>query len=279
MMPGSITNYLHSYLNRARTLVHEWKTPQNAGKIMVLVEGPDDKLVYEKFFNSTVARLVTPVPGGCDNVIKLNTCINKIAPTFKRIAIIDSDFRFFYGRNKKKSNVFFTDTHDMETMFMFNPHCFQTIIIKLKCNSLIHKDIVNDLRLLSYIRWYNQDAKMKYNEYGLDIVNISKPKIFDYDYLMHFFQPSKDSTKMWIKRCFIKFKLKHSHAKSEHLINGHDYVDRFCHYAKIREKKQLSREDVLMRIVETCDHFWFQSTKLGKELNDWQNKNRITLLS
>lgn len=276
-MPGSITKHLHSKENRARTLVREWKTPRNAGKLMVLVEGWEDSLVYEKFFKTDVARLVDC--GGCDDAIGLNTYINKIAPSIKRIAIIDSDFRFFYGRNKRKSNVFFTDTHDMETMVMFNSRCFQTIINKLKCPNLTHKDIVKDLRLLSYIRWYNQDAKMKYKENGLDIVNMSQLKILDYDSLMNCFSPSIGTTKQWLKRCFNHFKTTNSYSKSEHLINGHDYVDRFCHYAKIRNKIQLSSEDVLMGIAETCDHFWFQSTRLGRDLNDWQNEKGISLLS
>lgn len=276
-MPSSITKHLHSKLDRARTLAREWKTPQNAGKILVLVEGWEDSLVYEQFFRTDVVRLKDC--GGCDDAIGLNTCINKIAPTIKRIAIIDSDFRFFYGRNKKKSNVFFTDTHDMETMVMFNPNCFQAIVNKLKCPNLTHKDIVRDLRLLSYIRWYNQDAKMKYRENGLDIVNMSTSKILNYDALMNCFIPSSGNTKQWIKRCFNHFKTKNSHAKSEHLINGHDYVDRFCHFVRIRYKKQLSSEDVLMEIAETCDHFWFQSTRLGRELNDWQVQKGISILS
>lgn len=275
-MPGSITIHLHSKLDRARTLVREWKTPKNAGKIMILVEGWEDTLVYEKFFNSEIVSLKDC--GGCDDAIGLNTCINKIAPSIKRITIIDSDFRFFYGRNKKKSNVFFTDTHDMETMVMFNHRCFQSILKKLKCTNLTHNDIVKDLRLLSYIRWYNQDAKMKYKANGLDIVNMSKAKILDYDALMNFFSPSSGTTKQWLKRCFTHFRTKHFRVKSEHLINGHDYVDRFCHYAKIRDNRQLSSEDVLLGIAEVCDSAWFQSTRLWREINNWQNEKRISIL-
>lgn len=277
MMPSSITRHLHSKENRARTLVREWKTPRNAGKIMVLVEGWEDTFVYEQFFNTDVVNLLDC--GGCDDAIGLNTCINRIAPTIKRIAIIDSDFRFFYGRNKKKSNVFFTDTHDMETMFMFNSRCFQTISNKLRCPSLTHKDIVKDLRLLSYIRWYNQDAKMKYKENGLDIVNMSQLKLLDYDSLIKCFTPSTGTTKQWLKRCFIQFKNKHNRAKSEHLINGHDYVDRLCHYARFRDKIQLSNEDVLIGIAESCDKVWFQSTKLFREINDWQSQKKIRILA
>ena len=276
-MIGSITEHLHSKLNRARTLVQEWKTPRNAGKIMILVEGWEDELVYEQFFNTGVVTLVDS--HGCENVIGLNTCLNKMAPHIKRIAIIDSDFRFFYGRNKKKSNVFFTDTHDMETMVMFDPRCFQIILGKMSINSLTHKDIVKDLRLLSYIRWYNQDAKMKYKEHNLDIVNMSRLKIFDYDYLMNCFVPSTGTTKQWLKRCFYHFKIRNSRARSEHLINGHDYVYRLCHYAKIKYKLQLTNDEVLMSMAESVDHIWFQSTKLGRKLDNWQNQNGVVILS
>ena len=275
-MPSSITKHLHSELDRARTIAREWKTPQNSGKILILVEGWEDRLVYEGLFKREIVRLIDC--GGCDDAIGLNTCLNRIAHNIIRIAIIDSDFRFFYGRNKKKANVFFTDTHDMETMFMFNPRCFQSILKRKKCINITHNDIVKDLRLLSYIRWYNQDAKMKYKEKGLDIVHMSKTKILNYDELMKFFLPSSGTTKQWLKRCFSHFRTKHSRVKSEHLINGHDYVDRFCHYAKSRDNRQLSSEDVLLGIAEVCDSAWFQSTRLGREINNWQNEKRISIL-
>lgn len=275
-MPSSISKHLHSKQDRARTLVREWKTPKNAGKIMVLVEGWEDILVYERLFKSDIVRLIDC--GGCDDAIGLNTCLNRIAHNIIRIAIIDSDFRFFYGRNKKKSNVFFTDTHDMETMLMFNTRCFQSILGKMRCTNFTHNDIVKDLRLLSYIRWYNQDAKMKYKEKGLDIVNMSRTKILNYDALMNYFSPSSGTTKQWLKRCFTHFRTIHSRAKSEQLINGHDYVNRFCHYAKSRDNLQLSSEDVLLGIAEVCDSAWFQTTRLWKEIINWQNKKGVSIL-
>lgn len=276
-MPGSITRHLRSKVTRARTLAREWKTPQNAGKVLVLVEGWEDSLVYERFFNPSFAKVQDCA--GCKDAIGLHTEINKHASFIRHIVILDSDFRFFYGRNKKKSNVFYTDTHDMETLAMFSARCFQIVLGILKCPSLTHSVIVKDLRLLSYIRWYNHDAKMKYKDEGLDIVNMSRSKITDYDYLMSCFVPSSGNTKQWLKRCFNRFRTKHMRARSEHLVNGHDYVDRFCHYARLRDKIQLGREDVLLGVAEACDHRWFQSTQLGRELENWQIEKKVTILS
>lgn len=276
-MPGSITEYLHSKVDRARSLARQWKSPSHAGKIMVLVEGWEDKFVYDQFFNDSTAILNHC--GGCDYVIGIYTYLNKIAPSIRKVAIIDSDFRYFCGRNKNKSNHFFTDTHDMETMVMFTPSRFQRVINNLRCPSVKHQDIVKDLRVLSYIRWYNQDAKMRYKDSQLDIVHLSQTKISDYDYLMtNHFVPTSGTTKQWLKRCFDRFKLRNARAKAEHLLNGHDYVDRFCYYARVRDKLQLSSDDVLMGIAESCDSSWFKATSLGTALMNWQLKNGIVIL-
>lgn len=275
-MPDSIRRHLRSKTGRAQSLIQQWKTPKNSSLLMVLVEGWEDTLVYDQFFNPLVSRLIDS--GGCEDVLGLNACINKMAPKLKRIAIIDSDFRFFYGRNKKRSNVFFTDTHDMETLIMFSSHCFQKVINKLKCPSVKHKDIVDDLRLLSYMRWYNQDAKMRYTWSGLDIVNMSRSKILDYDYLMNIYIPTSGTRKTWLKRCFVRFKNKHARAQSEHLINGHDYVDRLCHYAKMKDHIQLSDDDVLLGIALECEVSWFRTTQLGQAIMAWERLNRIGIL-
>lgn len=276
-MAGPLRNHGSKKKERAGSLILQWKTPKNAGKILVLVEGWDDTLVYERFFNLSKAGLVDC--GGCDDAVGINTCIKKVAPKLKSILILDSDFRSFYGRNTKHANVFYTDTHDMETMAMFSPRCFQNVIKILKCPSVTHSDIVKDLRLLSYIRWYNMDAKMKYNDKDLDLVNYSRAKLSDYDHLIMYFEPSAGTTKQWLKRCFEHFKRKYPRVKSEHLLNGHDYVSRFCHYAKMRDKVQLSSDDVLLGIAMGCDHAWFNGTKMGKQIRDWQTKKGVAILS
>ena len=263
---------------RANSLYLQWKTPKNAGKVLVLVEGWEDTLVYERVFDLGVASLKDC--GGCDNAVGISTHLKRLAPKQKMITIIDSDFRHFYGRDKKRASLFFTDAHDMETMVLFSPQCFLYIKTYLKCPHVLHKDIVRDLRLLSYIRWYNQDAKMKYKDKDLDIVHLSQAKITDYSYLMgHHFVRTSGSTKQWVKRCFVRFKTKFYRAKADYLVNGHDYVDRLCYYARIRDAVQLSSEDVLIAIAFACNSAWFKSTQLGRNLMAWETKNGVLVLA
>lgn len=276
-MSCSLRRYGRSKKSRAGSLILQWKTPRYAGKVLALVEGWEDTLVYEKFFNSSNTWVKDC--GGCANAIGINTCIKKVMAKQKSFVILDSDFRWFYGRNTKRANVFFTDTHDMETSVLFNSRCFQSLIQKLKCLNVTHNDIVKDLRLLSYMRWYNMDSKMCYTDKNLDIVNMSRAKITDYAHLITHFEPSSGSTKQWLKRCFNHFVRKHPRAKSEHLLNGHDYVARFCHYARMRDKLMLGEEDVLLGIAMVCDHIWFNGTTLGQQLRDWQTVNKVNVLS
>lgn len=276
-MPGPLRTHI-SMRDRAGSLYIQWKTPKNAGKVLVLVEGWEDKLVYDSFFDARTANLKDC--GGCDNAVGIGTKLKVLAPKQKIVTILDSDFRYFYGRNRKRTNLFFTDTHDMETMILFNSQCFQTTINYLKCPNVKHQDIVRDLRLLSYIRWYNQDAKMKYTDKNLDIVNLSQSKISDYDYIMgNCFAPTSGTTKQWLKRCFIKFKTKFNRVRADHLLNGHDYIDRFCYYARIRDRIQLSSDDVLLGIAFSCNGGWFRRARLGKDIMDWESRNGIYILS
>lgn len=276
-MPGPLRIH-KSIIDRAGSLYIQWKTPRNAGKVLVLVEGWEDALVYDSLFDAGTASLKDC--GGCNDAVGIGTKLKVLAPKQKIVTILDSDFRFFYGRNRKKSSLFFTDAHDMETMILFTPQLFQTTISYLKCPNVMHQDIVRDLRLLSYIRWYNQDAKMKFTDKNLDIVNLSQNKISDYDYIMSFcFVPTSGTTKQWLKRCFVTFKSKFSRARADHLLNGHDYIDRFCYYARLRNRIQLSSEDVLLGIAFSCNGMWFKSTKLGKNIMDWESRNGVLILS
>lgn len=276
-MPGPLRKHRKTS-ERARSLYIQWKTPKNAGKVLVLVEGWEDSLVYDGLFDVNTASLKDC--GGCDNAIGICTHLKKLAPKQKIITIIDSDFRLFYGRNKKRASLFFTDTHDMETMVMFTPQCYQQTINYLKCPHVQHQDIVRDLRLLSYIRWYNQDAKMKYTDKDLDIVHLSQAKIADYDYMIgHHFVSTSGTTKQWLKRCFVLFKNKHSRARADHLVNGHDYVDRLCYYARLRDNVQLSSEDVLLAIAFACSRAWFRSTQLGCNIREWETKSGTKVLA
>lgn len=272
----SLRYYARKQSTRAGSLIMQWMTPKSYFKTLVLVEGWEDAFLYEQVFDPF--KSFVRDCGGCDNVVGVNAYVKRYKPAITSISILDGDFRHLMARANDKENLFYTDTHDMETLVMFSPYCFEGVKKVLHSCSPKHNQIIKDLRLLSYMRWYNQYANLKYVDHNLDIVNMKQRELFSYDSLISRFVPSSGSKKQWLKRCFDTFKNKYPRAKSEYLLNGHDYVDRFCYYAKHKDGKQVSKDDVLLAMAIVCDINWFESTRLCQAVRKWEKKHFKTVL-
>lgn len=89
--------------------------PMYKSKVLLVVEGNDDKKVYGRMFDKDIV-IVYPL-GSCNNFdILLKTLNPKFYP---RLAVIkDADFEHIVGLEYTYPNLFRTDTHDAETMMM-----------------------------------------------------------------------------------------------------------------------------------------------------------------
>lgn len=89
--------------------------PMNKNRVMVVVEGNDDKKVYGRLFDKNTVE-VYPL-GSCNNFDALLSTLN---PKFyPRLAVIkDADFEHIVGYEYTYPNLFRTDAHDVESMMM-----------------------------------------------------------------------------------------------------------------------------------------------------------------
>lgn len=89
--------------------------PMYKKRVMVIVEGNDDKKVYGRMFDNNSVE-VYPL-GSCNN---FNILLKTLNPKFyPRLAVIkDADFEHILGYEYVYPNLFRTDTHDAETMMM-----------------------------------------------------------------------------------------------------------------------------------------------------------------
>ena len=90
-------------------------THVNDGKVVLVVEGPDDKEVYEKVTDA--ASVCIYVDCNCEKHFVILDALNSRYAR-RLLAIKDADFDRLEGKRHSYPNLVLTDTHDMEGMIV-----------------------------------------------------------------------------------------------------------------------------------------------------------------
>ena len=101
----------------ADEFILQWKSPGYVDKVLVLVEGKDDRNFYYKFFNHYTTEVKDCK--GCKKVVEVYNILKRKAD-FIYITIKDSDFERLNGRLIREPNFFLSDCHDYEMMCFKN---------------------------------------------------------------------------------------------------------------------------------------------------------------
>ena len=137
-------------------------THVNDGKVIVVVEGPDDKEVYQKVMDANAVCFY--VDCNCDkHFVILNALNNKYGN--RLLAIKDADFDRLDGTANPYPNMMLTDTHDMEGMIV--SECLSELQgdDAVRCQGINLADIYVELEDVSYLKWFNH-----VNHYGINSV-------------------------------------------------------------------------------------------------------------
>lgn len=275
--PTSLRKTIRLTESRAGSLILQWMTPTNAGKVLVVVEGPDDKHVYGHLFDSSASFIRDC--DGCNTVRGVCEYVRKNKHRMVAVGILDSDFRRVCGRALRRPNIVYTDTHDLETLIMFSPYCYSRFCWKAGITNIPdHNEILQDLSLLSFMRWYNMSAHLSYTDFDLNLESETSTHLRDYAFMCKKFIPTEGSCKTWIKRCFDRFQHDKSSAPLEQVVNGHDYIARFCYYVRVLNGLTFTKEDKNELLTYALDVKYFQTTELHRQLVIWENNNRVNIL-
>ena len=154
-------------------------TNVSKGKCIMLVEGPDDKKFYARFVCEVHALII--VLGGGGNMHTILKYVKGVSILKdKVIGIKDSDFDKITGTTYDNDNLFFTDTHDLETM-VITPELEDNVAIE----ALGHKErgmfrqVMSDLMPYSYIKLYNQMRICAKGFPGIRFDGFTLSKIYD----------------------------------------------------------------------------------------------------
>ena len=137
--------------------------------VFLLVEGDDDKKLYERFFDSARCRIQTAY--GRPNVEAALTILEADSTWDRRVlGIVDADFDILEGRAADRHNLLRTDTHDAETMMLKSPalehvlreHGDEDAITKLEAatGQTLREHLLNLARVFGALRWIATRKKL-----------------------------------------------------------------------------------------------------------------------
>ena len=271
----------------------------------VLVEGDNDWVLFKKFFLSTNSEIVIAhgkdrVKDACD--ILINRGFGELA-----IGIIDSDFNNLTNIDDQREQIFYTDTHDLETM-IFNSDAFDHVI-NLRCIQdrlkLLVKNESKNLKeillertsSLGYLKLANH-----INKWGLLFKpqDKNKPELKIEDFII------KDNLKFKDVETMVKTVFNFSRGKVPiivdqdivirtvkelsqnsldllQLCNGHDMA---CVFALALKKvvanmnsNAISASQIENDLILAYESRHFSSTKLYKSLKNYEISKNINLLN
>ena len=255
----------------------EWKTPSKAHKTLILVEGKDDREFYYKFFQDSNSEIKTS--GGCGAFRKVYNCLQG---KIKNIAIKDSDFARLCHIFPTEDNIFYADAHDYEMMCLKNESTRQEIFenLAITYNEDLWKQILQELNILSYFKWYNYCEHLKYNFKTFSVEGLSSEQLKDFEYIHTQILPKSNPNRIITANYIESFQRDHSPCCEYELTNGHDFIKRFCHHLRINDliHRQENENSIRNRLHPCFRLEAFVQTQLYQDISDWENANGSNIL-
>lgn len=246
-------------------------THVNEGKVIVVVEGDDDAVVYKKVMN---AEAVCFYPDcDCDKHAVILDALNGRYGN-RLIAIKDADFDRLEGITYPYPNLMLTDTHDLESMIVTD--CLPELQgdDAARCAGVTITPIYGELEDISYLKWYNHS-----NHTCL----IFKGIIPDMDFAAYFNTVvAKTSTKRAVTVTLAdieSFKASNTGADEKQITNGHDIFERVYVQAKPTNGANFPKKPFFQRLRRAYPGDKFVNTALYQAIKSWEISNGVSILA
>lgn len=275
----------------------EWNTAANREKVLILVEGKNDVLFYFKFFDHSKTEIRQA--NGCQHI---DVLLQKIVDDTEITAIVikDSDFARLNGTLSTNQCIFYADAHDYEMMCIKNEQVRHDL---MENNGIAYSEVLydksfEDLKLLSYIQWYNYTNHLGYEASKVSVGDKNDTQLSDYQVL----HDEMILKTLWSRQktarkngddpnsvtvnpipwsVIDQFMTDHSGTDKYELTRGHGFITRFIHNVKMQHPEfQQSSEDGLKKVLHPCfraEHF--KVTNLYAALQQWQIDHSMRILA
>ena len=246
-----------------------FETHVNDGKVIVVVEGVDDKEVYEKVLDANVVCFYADC--NCD---KHSVILNALNGRYSNrlLAIKDADFDRLEGAANPYPNMVLTDTHDMEGMIV--TECLSELQGEdaTRCQDIKLSEVYAELEDVSYLKWFNH-----VNHYG---INFSETTL-DLDINAYFNDcvAKTDNVVNVTLADMYAFKTAHLGVSVKELCNGHDIFERIYVRAKAANVSNYAKKPFFRRLRRAYPEEKFVSTALFQDIKTWETDNNHFILA
>lgn len=256
--------------------------PTFKDKVMVIVEGTDDKKIYGRLFKKETVQ-VYPFFGCGDYELLLNTLNPR--HSHQLMVIKDADFDHIMGYEYQYPNLFRTDTHDAETMMMTDDfyYAFKAEFLDGDDDKLDEiKKVHDELLPLSWLKLACKDMSRKvdfgtftvYKFYqGNGAVDIEKcTKVLNQ-------KPENVAVGIPTSTEIDAVKTKYGNVTKDQINNGHDICYGYAYKYKVMNggKGEIS-VDSLEKVLRTSFTMaLFSQTRLYSEIKTWADNEGYSL--
>ncbi|WP_455586679.1 DUF4435 domain-containing protein [Bacteroides sp.] len=260
-------------------VVQMLRSPKLCNKILVIVEGEDDKKLYSCFFREDTAYLYSL--GGC---LQMEAVLSGCNPVYELRYIIlkDADFDHLNRIVYAYPNLFLTDTHDAETM-MLNEDCMKKLCYEHLCLDFpsFESDIFRDLAPLSYIKWYSSANCLKIN---FDIIKISNlyngtnPIDLSFCIQTIYSNAANVAKARIVEQDILEFMEAHADIDPLLLSNGHDICECIAIKLKSMGSGNVSRNEIPRSLRLMYSMELFKQTSMYEQIVNWEVNNNCEIL-
>ena len=278
MRPSTIDETIEETID---ALQSELRNPSNNNKIAVVIEGDDDKKLYQKLFNRETAFFY--IAGNWFYVVEATKGLSSLQNRI--IGIKDADFDTTIGVDYSSiTNLFQTDTHDAETLII-NDEVVNNILLEYLGNpedNIISK-ISDGLSCYSYLKLLNHYKK---DSLGIRFSGFSIGKLFEGSNYNINASTCIEKVKQYANNEIIANfpqiadieEIKKIFPITNPLIlsNGHDLKFCFAVYitGKERQKgnKGVSGDEICRQLRINYNIERFRKTKLYRDIDKWNEQ-------
>lgn len=269
-------NYITTQLNVINLL---FNSPELNNRILVIVEGKDDKKVYGYHLSSEIFHI--HIYGTCNNYSELVEKLNCKHPD-DFFAIKDADFDILNNVKYSSDNLFLTDTHDLETMLIKNNTDFKSKLEKeydIDSSEDFILQCVKHISFLSYLKWYSSKYELKLNFECIRIYSIFNGVNFDKKKCLEELYKNPKNRGIFSdahRKSFTEFIEMNFKIDKWQLTNGHDLCCAIALFIKHKaESKPQFKDDSipqLLRMSYAAEKF--HETNLYKTIQEWVFRNK-----
>jgi len=244
-------------------------THVNDGKVVLIVEGPDDKEVYEKVTDASSVCIY--VDCNCDKHIVI---LNALNGRYKNrlLAIKDADFDRLDGTLPPYSNLVLTDAHDLEGMIV--EECLSELTGEdaERCKTINLSGIYSELEDISYLKWFNHT-----NHCGINFSDVA----LDLD-VTKYFSVCVANTNNVVSVSLADmyaFKATHQGVAEKDLCNGHDLFEQIYLRARAAKLSNFAKKPFFRRMRRAYPADKFVKTLLYQNIRKWETASGHVILA